>query len=49
LNLVFIDFVFIDFDKAYNRVPRELLGKCIENKGVIIAYIQVVKNMYEGV
>jgi len=31
--------VFIDLEKTYNRVPREVLWKPLEKKGVLSAYI----------
>jgi len=40
--------VFIDVVKAYDRVPRELLWRCLGKKVVSPLYIRVVKNMYEG-
>jgi len=38
--------VFIDLEKAYDRVPREVLLRCLEKKGV--SPVRVVKDVYEG-
>ena len=40
--------VFIDLEKAYDRVPRDLVWSCLEQKGVLHGYIRVIKDMYEG-
>jgi len=40
--------VFIDLEKAYDRVLREVLWRCLGKKGVSPLYIRVIKNIYEG-
>lgn len=42
-------FVFIDLEKSYDRVPREISRKSMMNKMVMITYIWTINNLYEGV
>jgi hypothetical protein len=41
--------VFIDLEKAYDRVPREILWNSPEKKCVMEVYIRAIKDMYEEV
>ena len=40
---------FIDLEKAYDRVPREIIWGVLDKKGVTLRYIDVIKDMYNGV
>ncbi|KAK3510464.1 hypothetical protein QTP70_008662 [Hemibagrus guttatus] len=39
--------VFVDLEKAYDRVPREELWYCMRKSGVAEKYVRVVQYMYE--
>lgn len=40
--------IFIDSEKACDKMHRKILWKVLEKKGVRIAYIQTIQDMYEG-
>nr|GEW75987.1 retrovirus-related Pol polyprotein LINE-1 [Tanacetum cinerariifolium] len=39
---------FLDLEKAYNSVSRELIWKTLVDKGTSRRYIRVIKDMYDG-
>ena len=40
--------VFVDLEKAYDRVPREDRWYCMRKSKVAEKYLQIVQDMYEG-
>ncbi|KAK3562816.1 hypothetical protein QTP86_009973 [Hemibagrus guttatus] len=42
-----LHYVFVDLEKAYDRVPREDLWYCMRKSGVAEKYVRVEQDMYE--
>lgn len=40
--------VFIDLEKPYDKVSREVLWRCPESRGIPVAYIRTITYIYNG-
>ena len=40
--------VFVDIEKAFDRIPRDLIWWCLRKKGVSQMYAKIVQDMYRS-
>ena len=41
--------VFVDLEKAFDRIPRDLIWWCLRKKGVSEEYVKIVQDMYRSI
>ena len=42
------DLHFVDLEKAFDRMPRDLIWWCLRKKGVPEEYVKIVQDMYRS-
>ena len=40
--------VFVDLEKAFDRIPRDLIWWCLRKKGVPEEYVHIIQDMYQA-
>ena len=41
--------VFVDLEKTYDRVPRDVFWRVLKKKAVPLKYVSIIRDMYERV
>ena len=44
-----LHFLFIDMEKAFDRVPRDLIWRAVRSQGVPEYYVEILKDMYDNI
>ena len=39
--------IFIDLEKAHDRIPKEIMSWILKNKGFPLKYVRVIKDMHD--
>ena len=47
-NRKHLHMVFIDLEKAYNKIPRDLVWWVFNKRNISRGYIEIIKSIYEG-